>query len=91
MEFEWDEHKSDRNLRERGFGFDLAASIFLGPVIAVQDTRQDYGEVRVRALGSAQDVVLVVVYTDRAGVRRIISARRAKQKERMLWQSFAGL
>lgn len=91
IEFEWDEHENDRNLRERGFGFDLAASIFLRPVIAVQDTRQDYGEVRMRALGSAQDVVLVVVYTDRAGVRRIISARRAKQKERMLWQSFAGL
>ncbi len=91
MEFEWDEEKSDKNRRERGFGFDLAASIFLGPILEAEDTRRDYGEVRVRALGAAQGVVLVVVFTDRPGVRRIISARRAKQKERRLWQLFVGL
>ncbi|MCT4492998.1 BrnT family toxin [Bosea minatitlanensis] len=91
MDFEWDEGKSEGNLRERGFGFDLAASIFLGPVLEAEDTRHDYGEVRIKALGSVQGIILVVIYTDRDGIRRIISARRAKQKERRLWQLFAGL
>jgi len=41
------------------------------------------------AFGLVEEEVLVVVYTDRGDVRRIISARRANRKERKLWQSFA--
>lgn len=41
------------------------------------------------ALGAVEEEVLVVVYTDRSEVRRIISARRANRKERKLWRSFA--
>jgi hypothetical protein len=89
MDFEWDEIKSDRNLRERGFGFDFASLIFTGPVLEGEDRRYDYGEVRMRALGAFDGIVLLVVYTDRDGARRIISARPAKQKERRLWQMFA--
>jgi uncharacterized DUF497 family protein len=33
MIFEWDEAKSLRTRRERGFGFDYAACIFTGPTI----------------------------------------------------------
>jgi len=33
MIFEWDEAKSLRTWRERGFGFDYAARIFMGPTI----------------------------------------------------------
>ncbi|MEJ0050817.1 MAG: BrnT family toxin [Methylovirgula sp.] len=33
--------------------------------------------------------ILFVTYTDRNGeIRRIISARKANRKERLLWQSF---
>ena len=63
--------------------------MFSGPVMTWQDTRRDYGEVRVVALGQVEGRVLVVVYTDRGDTRRIISARPAKRKERELWQSFA--
>jgi uncharacterized DUF497 family protein len=31
MEFEWDEEKHHRNCRERGFGFDFAASSSTAP------------------------------------------------------------
>jgi len=89
MDFEWDEAKSERNLRERGFGFDFASLIFVGPVLEAEDRRHDYGEVRMRALGAFEGIVLLVVYTDRDGARRIISARPAKQKERRLWHMFA--
>jgi hypothetical protein len=88
MIFEWDDAKSLRNLLERGFGFDHAAAVFIGPALEARDNRRDYGEVRVQAIGRAGDDVLYVVYSDRNEVRRIISARLANKKERRLWQSF---
>lgn len=88
MLFEWDDVKSERNLLERGFGFDHAAAIFIGSTLEAQDNRRDYGEVRVQAIGRAGDDILSVVYSDRGEIRRIISARLANRKERKLWQSF---
>lgn len=82
MDFEWDEEKSTLNLVRRGFGFDFAARIFEGPVIEWSDDRRDYGEKRVIALGGVDGEWLVVVYTWRGEVRRIISARMASRKER---------
>jgi uncharacterized DUF497 family protein len=89
MLFEWDEAKSRRTLSERGFGFDYAARIFLGPTLEQQDDRQDYGEVRMQAIGQVGDDVLFVVYTDRGEARHIISARLANRRERTAWHAFA--
>jgi uncharacterized DUF497 family protein len=89
MLFEWDEAKSRRTLEERGFGFEYAARIFLGPTLERQDDRREYGEMRVQAIGQVSDDVLFVVFTDRDDIRHIISARLANRKERRLWQSFA--
>jgi uncharacterized DUF497 family protein len=89
MLFEWDEAKSRRNLNERGFGFEYAARIFLGPTLERPDNRREYGEVRIQAIGRVADDILFVVYTDRGDARHIISARLASRKERRLWQSFA--
>ena len=85
MEFDWHEAKSQRNVQERGFGFDFAALIFEGRVLTQIDDRQDYGEVRVKAIGEVEGIILVVIYTDRDDVRWIISARKANRKERALW------
>jgi uncharacterized DUF497 family protein len=89
MLFEWDEAKSRRNVNERGFGFEYAARIFLGPTLERLDDCREYGEVRIQALGRVIDDILFVVYTDRGDARHIISARLANRKERRLWQSFA--
>jgi uncharacterized DUF497 family protein len=89
MLFEWDEAKSRRTLEERGFGFEYAARIFLGPTLERQDDRREYGEMRVQAIGQVSDDILFVVYTDRDDIRHIISVRLANRKERGLWQSFA--
>jgi uncharacterized protein len=89
MLFEWDGAKSRRTLNERGFGFEYAARIFLGPTLERQDDRHEYGEVRVQAIGRVGDDILFVVFTDRGDARHIISARLASRKERRLWQSFA--
>lgn len=91
MDFEWDDAKSEKNRRERGFGFEWAALIFEGPVIEWSDIREAWGEDRVVAIGSVEGIVLAVVYNDRDDVRRIISARRARKKEEELWRWCASL
>ena len=80
--FEWDEVKSRRNFRERGFDFEFATRIFDGPFIEEDDLRRDYRERRIIATGEADGGIFVVVYTWRSGRRRIISARPAKRSER---------
>ena len=86
MRFSWDARKSNRNLRERGFDFEFATQIFDASTLERVDSRRDYGERRVIALGRAQRIVLTVVYTDRAEAgeinRRIISARNSNRSER---------
>jgi hypothetical protein len=90
MRFSWDAAKSDANLRERGFDFEFATLIFEGRTLEQEDQRQDYGERRVIAIGSADGLELTVVYTDRVGAagrheRRIISARRSNRYERQAY------
>ena len=86
MRFSWDTRKSNRNLRERGFDFEFATQIFDSSTLERVDSRRDYGERRVVALGLARGVVLTVIYTDRAEAgeinRRIISARKSNSRER---------
>jgi uncharacterized protein len=89
MLFEWDEAKSRRTFRQRGFGFDYAAGIFGDLTLEKRDDRPEYGEIRMQAIGRIGNDILFVVYTDRGEVRCIISARRANRKERRLWHSFA--
>jgi uncharacterized protein len=79
--FEWDQAKSDKNSVERGFDFEHASRIFGGDTIEREDTRREYGEPRMIAIGDIEGEVYVVVYTQRGEVRRIISARRASRRE----------
>jgi len=88
--FEWDEAKSRKNLRERGFDFAFAARIFEQDVLEQEDTRQDYGEQRIIALGEIEEEVFVLVYTWRGPYRRIISARRASRRERNAYRQAFG-
>lgn len=72
---------------DRGFDFEFATQIFDGRTLEREDTRRDYGERRVVAIGLADGIALTVVYTDRtesdgAAVRRVISARKSHRHER---------
>jgi uncharacterized protein len=89
VEFDWDPAKSEATEHRRGIGFDRAAEIFTGRTIEWPDDRKDYGESRIRAVGESNGELLNVVYTRRGDTVRIISARRANQKERALWHSRA--
>ena len=61
MDFAWDDAKHEKNLRERGFGFDFAAGIFDGDTVEIEDDRRDDGEIRIRAIGEQDGFVLTVV------------------------------
>jgi hypothetical protein len=82
VELTFDPRKSERNQRERGFGFEIASEFDFGSALFVQDARKNYGEVRFRALGLIGDSVYALVFTIRGSALRIISLRRAIRKER---------
>jgi uncharacterized protein len=91
MRFSWDADKSGANYRDRGFDFAVAALIFDGPTLEREDSRRDYGERRIVAIGLVRGLVLTVCYTDRLDPngeinRRIISARRSNRHERKAFQ-----
>lgn len=82
MEFEWDDIKSKGCFRDRGFDFSYAARAFFDPDRIVQeDTRHCYGEDRYQLMGMIEHRLFVVVYTPRYRAMRIISARKANQRE----------
>lgn len=82
MKFEWDADKSDKCFEERGFDFAYALRAFIDPNrIIRKDTRWSYGEDRYQLLGAIERRVFVMVYTIRSSAIRIISARKANQRE----------
>ena len=82
MEFEWDENKNRENIKKHGISFKRAAKIFSGHVLEWIDSRYDYDEERIIALGRSFRTILYIIYTWRGDARRIISARRATKDER---------
>jgi uncharacterized protein len=82
MEFEWDEAKAVANLAKHGVSFEDASSIFSDDdSITEEDTRYQYDERRFMITGFIDERLHVVVYTLRADCIRLISARRANDRE----------
>jgi uncharacterized DUF497 family protein len=87
MRFEFDPAKSEANKRKHGIDFVEAQVIWSngtgisGPAKDVED------EERRMALGLIDGKVWAVVYTMRGETVRLISARRAKRKERRAYES----
>lgn len=80
--FEWDDGKSARCFRERGFDFMAILPVFGDPGRrVVADQRWDYGEPRFVLTGRVEGRVFVVVYTLRGRICRLISARKANRRE----------
>jgi uncharacterized protein len=89
MQFEWDENKNRQNLKKHGIGFEEAKEIFDGIIFTSIDERFDYGEIREISIGTIQGVVVVTVtHTEREGIIRIISARKATPKERKAYYEY---
>ena len=78
----WQKAKSARCFQERGFDFVYAARAFFDADRLIQtDARHSYGEERYRLIGQIEHRLFVVVYTPRRSAIRIISARKANQRE----------
>ena len=82
MEFEWDEEKSEACFHYRGFDFAYATQVFSDPSRTVlSDDRMVYGEARYQVYGTIDGRLFLVVFTRRRKRLRIISARKANQRE----------
>lgn len=77
----FDPAKDAANQAKHGVSLALAEVLFAGPHVSMSDDRFDYGEVRQVAFGLIQDRLFVCVYTDRDAERRVISLRKANQRE----------
>jgi uncharacterized DUF497 family protein len=89
-EFEWDEDKSSECENLRGFQFQDITNAFLDPYRCITpDTRHDYGEERYELLAKLDEVLFVVIYTFREESIRIISARKANEREKKRYKNNA--
>ncbi|SMC81598.1 hypothetical protein SAMN06297251_10928 [Fulvimarina manganoxydans] len=83
QEFEWDDAKEALNRSKHGIGFDLAMRLFLdADRVTKLDQQNAYGEERFVTAGLIEHRLFVVVYTMRGRTIRIISARKANERER---------
>ena len=87
MNLEFDQDKRDKTLKERELDFARAAEVFAGIHFTGQDTRVDYAEDRFITVGWLDARLIVLVWTPRGEVRRIISMRKANDREKALYTS----
>lgn len=85
MKIEFDSAKREATLQERGLDMADAGEIFRGATITVPDDRKDYGEARFITIGFIAERMVVVVWTARDRLRRIISLRKANDREKALY------
>jgi hypothetical protein len=88
MEFEWDENKAAINLSKHGVAFDEAKTVFDDPLyIDFYDPDHSYDEHRYIIIGQSQrGRLLIVSYTERENVTRLISAREVTRREREAYE-----
>jgi uncharacterized protein len=80
-EFEWDDRKAKRNDREHGVTFEIARLAFDDPNAIDRLDLDESGEDRELITGLVGDVLLTVCFVERGHRKRIISARKASQRE----------
>lgn len=88
MEFEADPAKAAQNFKKHKVSIEEAASIFGDPMAyTFADPDHSIGEARWLAFGmSRMGRILAVIYTERRGKIRIISARIATKQERRIYE-----
>ncbi|MBV9928515.1 MAG: BrnT family toxin [Acidobacteria bacterium] len=88
MNFEWDEEKAEANLVKHGVSFDEARTVFYDPLyIDFFDPDHSYDEHRYIIVGqSRQGRLLLVSYTERGDILRLISSREVTAAERRAYE-----
>ena len=85
MVVEFDAAKRDATLEARGLDMARAGEVFAGATLTVEDDRQDYGEDRFITIGFLDERMVILVWTPRNGARRVISMRKANEREQALY------
>lgn len=81
MKVTFDEDKRRITLLKRGLDFARAEEVFEGTELTIVDDRDDYGEVRLNTYGHLDKRLVAITWTVRDGTRRIISMRKANDRE----------
>lgn len=84
VSFGWDEQKAASNLSKHAVSFEEARTVFDNPLAVIFDDEvHSSAEPREIIVGhSSNGRLLMVCFTERSGLVRIISVRRATKKER---------
>lgn len=85
MQIEFDWEKRGTTLKVRGLDMARAAEVFTGPTMTVEDDRRNYGEMRNITIGYLEASMVVLVWTPRNRKLRVISMRKANERERRLY------
>lgn len=88
MDCEWDEEKAVGNFEKHGISFADAATVFDDPLyVDFYDPDHSSDEHRYLVIGMSQEGrLLIVSYTDRKDVVRLISAREVTSAERKAYE-----
>ena len=81
MKIEFDPDKRILTLQTRGLGMAAADVVFDGPHLTTEDDRRDCGEPRFLTIGFPEGRMIVPAWTPRADATRIISMRKAYERE----------
>ncbi len=81
MDFEWDEEKREANVAKHGIDFVAVEKFDFETALIAADDRYVYGEKREIALGFIGSRLHVRIFHRRAGKVRVISLRKANERE----------
>ncbi|MCY4604898.1 MAG: BrnT family toxin [Gemmatimonadetes bacterium] len=85
MKIEFDPAKRNATLQIRGLDMARAPDVFAGATLTVEDNRKDYGEPRYITIGFLANRMVILAWTQRDKVRRIISMRKANDREQAVY------
>ena len=77
----FDPVKNAKNIAERGLSFELVETFEWDAALVKEDTRRNYGEVRLQVLGLLGNRLVMAVVTPRGQDLRVISLRLASKQE----------
>ena len=80
--YEWDEAKRQKTLRERGFDFADVVYLDWNTAVTKQDLREEYSEPRYITVGLIDGRLYVCAWCLRHDKIRIISLRKANNREK---------
>ena len=87
MDFVWQEAKRVTNLKTHGLDFVDAPHVFEGATFTFEDDRFSYGEQRFVTLGLLAGIPVSIVHTENEHEIRVISFRKATQREAQIYSN----